>query len=326
MRILLFLAGWLVKAALILLAIVVLNFCLVRLAPGDVATVLAGESGAADPEFLARTRAEFGLDRPLPAQLATYVGNVLSLDLGVSYRTRRPVADMVLERLPATLLLTGAAFLFALVVGPALGVLAAVRARRPADSIVTVAALVFYAMPIFWVGLLFILFFSVTLGWLPPFGMRSLIPPSGDLARALDVARHLVLPALTLGLFYVAIYARLTRGAMLETAGLDYVKTARAKGLPEWRVVTAHILRNAMLPIITFAGLQAGHLVGGAIVAETVFAWPGIGRLAFDALLQRDYNLLLAVFLASAVAVVLFNFVTDLLLRIADPRIGSGGR
>jgi peptide/nickel transport system permease protein len=244
MRIPLFLGGWLVKAALILLAIVVLNFCLVRLAPGDVATVLAGESGAADPDFLARTRAEFGLDRPLPAQLATYVGNVLSLDLGVSYRTRRPVADMVLERLPATLLLTGAAFLFALVVGPALGVLAAVRARRVADSLITVAALVFYAMPIFWVGLLFILFFSVTLGWLPPFGMRSLIPPSGDLARTLDIARHLVLPALTLGLFYVAIYpadARLDAGGAQPRLRQDRARQGPAGG-PS---VSAHILRNA---------------------------------------------------------------------------------
>ncbi|MCC7271921.1 MAG: ABC transporter permease [Alphaproteobacteria bacterium] len=324
MRFLTFLLAWAVKAAAIVLTIVVLNFCLIRLAPGDVATVLAGESGAADPEFLARTRAEFGLDKPLAAQLLTYVGNVLTLDLGVSYRTRRPVADMVLERLPATLMLTGAAFVFALLVGPALGVLAAIRARRPADTAITVLALLFYAMPIFWVGLILILVFSVTLGWLPPFGMRSIIPPVGDVARALDVPRHLVLPTLTLGLFYVAIYARLTRGAMLETAGLDFVKTARAKGLPEWRVVGAHVFRCAMLPIITFAGLQAGHLVGGAIVAETVFAWPGIGRLAFDALLQRDYNLLLAVFLASAVAVVLINFATDLLLRIADPRIGAG--
>ena len=325
MRHLLFLATWAAKAVGVVLAIVVINFCLIRLAPGDPVSVLAGEAGASDVQFVEDLRKEFGLDRPLPVQLARYTLNVLSLNLGQSYRTRRPVADMLFERLPATLLLTGTAFVLALVVGPALGVLAAVRARRPSDTLITVVALMFYATPIFWVGLIFILVFSVQLGWLPAFGMRSMFPKHGTWEQAVDTARHLILPAVTLALFYVAVYARLTRAAMLEIADLEFVKTARAKGLPEWRVVTAHILRSALLPIITFAGLQAGHLVGGAIVVETVFAWPGIGRLAFDALLQRDYNLLLAVFLVSAVLVVIFNLITDLLLRIADPRIGVRG-
>lgn len=323
MRPLGFIAGWMIKAIAVVLAITILNFFLIRMAPGDPAIVLAGEAGAADAQFLEQVRSDFGLDKPIPVQLAAYVGNVLTLDLGQSYRAQRPVADMLFERLPATLLLTGSAYLFALLLGPLLGALAATRPRTLFDSLLMVMALFFYATPIFWVGLLLILVFSVQLGWLPPFGMQSLIPVSGTWNQMADVARHLILPALTLGLFYIAVYVRLTRASMLETASLDYVKTARAKGLPEWRVATAHILRTALLPIITFAGLQAGHLVGGAVVVETVFAWPGIGRLAFDALFQRDYNLILGVFLLSALMVVFFNMITDILVRLADPRIGG---
>ena len=323
MRQLAFIAGWVVKAVAVVLAITILNFFLIRLAPGDPAVVLAGEAGAADEKFLEQVRSDFGLDRPLPVQLGSYVGNVLTLDLGQSYRTQRPVTEMIFERLPATLLLTGSAYIFALIVGPLVGALAATRPRTLADSAIMVVALLFYATPIFWVGMLMILVFSVQLGWLPPFGMQNMIPVDGVWAQTVDVLRHLILPAITLGLFYIAVYVRLTRASMLETATLDYVKTARAKGLPEWRVTTAHVLRTALLPIITFAGLQAGHLVGGAIVIETVFAWPGIGRLAFDALFQRDYNLLLGVFLISALMVVFFNMLTDILLRIADPRIGA---
>ena len=318
-----FVLQWMVKALAVVLAITILNFFLIRLAPGDPAVVMAGEAGAADQQFLDQVRQDFGLDQPILVQLGTYVKNVLTLDLGQSYRTSRPVTDMIFERLPATLLLTGTAYVLALLVGPLLGALAAMRPRSLFDSALMVVALVFYATPIFWVGLLLILIFSVQLGWLPPFGMRSMIPVKGTVPQMLDVMKHLALPALTLALFYVAVYVRLTRASMLETASLDYVKTARAKGLPEWRVATAHILRTALIPIITVAGLQAGHLVGGAIVVETVFAWPGIGRLAFDALFQRDYNLLLGVFLISALMVVFFNMLTDLVLRIADPRIAG---
>lgn len=318
-----FVLQWVVKALAVVLAITILNFFLIRLAPGDPAIVMAGEAGAGDPQFLDRVREEFGLNQPILVQLWIYVKNVLTLDLGTSYRTARPVTEMIFERLPATLLLTGTAYALALVVGPLLGALAAMRPRSIFDSLLMVTALVFYATPIFWVGLLLILVFSVHLGWLPPFGMQSMIPVKGALAQTLDTLRHLVLPATTLALFYIAVYVRLTRASMLETSSLDYVKTARAKGLPEWRVATAHILRTALIPIITFAGLQAGHLVGGAIVVETVFAWPGIGRLAFDALFQRDYNLLLGVFLISALMVVFFNMITDLVLRVADPRISG---
>lgn len=316
-----YLGGWLLKSAAVLLAVVTLNFFLLRLAPGDPAIVMAGEAGASDAIFLEQIRKDYGLDRPLPEQLWTYVSAAFTGDLGFSYRNRRPIADMIFERLPATILLTGTAFIIALVLGTLLGVLAAAREGRWQDSVITVIALTFYAMPLFWIGLLMVLFFSAYLGWFPAFGMASFTVSNEFTARFLDTAWHLVLPALTLGLFYVATYARLTRASLLEVKHQDFVRTARAKGLPAGRIMRAHMLRNALLPTITFAGIQAGQLVGGAVVVETVFAWPGIGRLAFEGLLQRDYNLLMGVFVLSAVIVMIMNLVTDVLYRIADPRV-----
>lgn len=319
-----FMGGWLLKSAAVLLAVIVLNFLLLRLAPGDPAVVMAGEAGASDAQFLDQIRKDYGLDRPLAEQLLVYVTNAATGNLGYSYRNRRPVADMILERLPATLLLTGSAFVLALILGTALGVLAAAREGRWQDGAITVVALAFYAMPLFWVGLLMILFFSAYLGWFPAFGMASFTISGGAFARALDTAWHLILPALTLGLFYVATYARLARASILEVKHQDFVRTARAKGLPSGRIMRAHMLRNALLPVITFAGIQAGQLVGGAVVVETVFAWPGIGRLAFEGLLQRDYNLLMGVFLLSAVMVMVINLLTDALYSVADPRVRGG--
>ena len=319
-----FLAGRGVKAVLILVAIVVCNFLLIHAAPGDPASVIAGQSGAADPKFLEQLRQQFGLDRPLYEQLWIYLRGVLSLDLGFSHRQQLPVAQVIFERLPATLLLTGVAFLFAMLIGVTLGALAARRVGRWADSIITVIALAFYATPLFWVGLMLVLLFSVALDWLPSFGMSTVGADLTGFAAVLDVAKHLILPALTLGLFYVAVYARLTRATMLEVADQDFVRTARAKGVPEGRILRAHVLRNAILPVITFAGIQAGQLVGGSILVETVFAWPGIGRLAFEALLARDYAVLLGVFFITSVMVVVFNLVTDLVYALVDPRVELG--
>jgi len=316
-----FLGRRLIKAVAVVLGVVILNFLLIRAAPGDPAMVMAGEAGAADAQFLQQVRAEFGLDQPLPVQLWRYVAGVVTLDLGYSYRQKQPVVDLLAERIPATLLLTGSAFVLSLVLGVGLGALAASRAGGWVDSAVTVAALAFYATPIFWIGLMLILLFAVQLGWLPPFGMESLGAPLTGIDRLLDLARHLVLPMLTLALFYVAVYARLTRASVLEVRDLDFVKTARAKGLPPGRVMRAHVLRNAILPVISLAGVQAGQLIGGSILVETVFAWPGIGRLAFDALMQRDYLLLLGVFLSTSVMVVVFNLITDIVYGVVDPRI-----
>jgi peptide/nickel transport system permease protein len=314
-----------VKAVMVVLAIIVCNFLLIHAAPGDPASVIAGQSGAADARFMEQLRAQFGLDRPLHEQLWIYLKGVLSFDLGFSHRQQQPVATLILDRLPATLLLTGAAFVFAVVLGVTLGALAARRVGRWADSLITVLALTFYATPLFWVGLMLVLFFSVWLEWLPSFGMMSVGANLTGLAMVLDVGKHLLLPALTLGLFYMAVYARLTRATMLEVADQDFVKTARAKGVPEGQVVRRHVLRNALLPVITFAGIQAGQLIGGSILVETVFAWPGIGRLAFEALLARDYPVLLGVFFATSVMVVLFNLLTDLLYAVVDPRVEVSG-
>jgi peptide/nickel transport system permease protein len=311
----------LAKAVAVMLAITVVCFLLIHTAPGDPASVMAGESGSADAQYLAQLRHEFGLDRPLGVQLLLYVGDAARLDLGFSHRQQMPVARLIAERLPATLLLTGTAFGFAIAAGVSLGAMAARRAGRWSDCFITVLALVFYATPIFWVGLMLVLIFSVWLDWLPSFGMLTVGADLHGLSLLADRARYLVLPALTLGLFYMAVYARLTRAAMLEVAGQDFVRTARAKGVPEGRILRRHILRNALLPVITFAGIQAGQLIGGAILVETVFAWPGIGRLAFDALVARDYPVLLGVFLCTSLLVIVVNVATELLYALADPRV-----
>lgn len=316
-----FLAGRMVKAVVILFAIVVLNFLLVHAAPGDPAMVMAGEAGAADAKFVEQLREQFGLNKPLHEQLMTYVGTVAQGDLGFSYRQQRPVWDLIADRLPATLMLTLSAFVVALVGGILLGTLAAINSGKWSDSAITVVALLAYATPIYWVGLMLILLFSVSLGWLPAFGFETVGAGLTGLDRLGDILAHLVLPVFTLGLFYMAVYARMTRASILEVRDMDFVKTARAKGLRESRIVFGHILRNAILPVITVAGVQGGHLIGGSILVETVFAWPGIGRLAFDAVLQRDYQVLLGIFFVSSVMVIVFNILTDLIYTLVDPRI-----
>ncbi|MGQ3029254.1 MAG: ABC transporter permease, partial [Ferrovibrionaceae bacterium] len=303
----------LVKMVVVLLAIVVLNFFLIRAAPGDPALVMAGEAGASDEIFVAQLRERFGLDQPLPVQLALYVKGIATLDLGFSFRQQMPVADLIFSRLPATLLLTLSAFAISLALGVLFGSLAARRAGSWSDTLITVVALVFYATPLFWVALMAVLVFSVTMGWLPAFGYETVGAGLTGVARLSDIAQHLVLPATTLGLFFMATYARMTRASMLQVSRLDFVKTARAKGLGEGVIQRRHVLRNALLPVGTLAGLQAGTLVGGAVLTETVFAWPGIGRLMYEALLQRDYNLLLGIFVVSSAMVLIFNLVTDLI-------------
>ncbi len=315
--------GRLIKAVITLLAIAVLNFFLIHAAPGDPAAVLAGEAGAADPLFIAQLRERFGLDQPLYVQLWSYVKNVLTLDLGYSFRQGMPVYDLIADRLPATLLLTLSAFIISLTLGIAFGVAAAARVGKVSDSFLTTLALLFYATPLYWAALMAVLVFSVQLGWLPGFGYETVGSGYTGLARAWDILQHLILPALTLGLFFMAVYMRMTRASMLEVSQMDFVKTARAKGLSEHIIRRRHILRNALLPVVTLAGLQAGQLIGGAVLTETVFAWPGIGRLMFESLEARDYNTILGVFLVSAAMVILFNILTDIVYRLVDPRIGA---
>ncbi|SFB87205.1 peptide/nickel transport system permease protein [Bosea sp. CRIB-10] len=316
-----FLAGRLAKGIVVLFAIAVLNFFLIRAAPGDPAQVLAGEAGAADEQLLIQLRERFGLDQPLLTQLWVYLKGYLTFDLGFSYRQQQSVLSLILDRLPATLLLTGAAFIVSLGLGTLMGALAARRAGGWQDSVITTLALIFYATPLFWVALMSQIVFSLKLGLVPNVGYETIGANYTGLARAFDIASHLVLPALTLGLFFTALYARMMRASMLEVAGADFVKTARAKGLSPGVISRRHVARNAILPVVTLAGLQAGQLVGGAVLTETVFAWPGIGRLMFDALVQRDYSVLLGVFFMSSAMVVGFNILTDLVYRLADPRI-----
>jgi peptide/nickel transport system permease protein len=316
-----FVAQRTIKGAIVLLAIIVLNFFLIRLAPGDPAVVMAGEAGASDKVFVAQLREKFGLDKPLPEQLLLYVKGILSLDLGFSFRQQAPVSRLIMDRLPATLLLTMSAFAISLMFGIFFGVLAARWAGTWADTAITVAALLFYATPIFWIALMAILLFSVEMDWLPSFGYETVGANYAGFAHVLDVGAHLIMPAMTIGLFFMATYTRMTRASMLEVKRLDFVKTARAKGLSDAVIQRRHVLRNALLPVVTMAGLHSGTLIGGAVLTETVFAWPGIGRLMYEALLQRDYNLLLGVFVVCSAMVLILNLVTDLVYRMVDPRI-----
>jgi len=305
----------------VVLAIAAMNFLLIKMAPGDAADILAGQMGHATLEFTQQLRREFGLDLPLIEQFLIYMGRLLTLDLGVSFLQQQPVLDLILDRLPATLVLMVTAISLAGVLGVGLGVAAARRQGSWIDNLVSVSALIIYATPAFWLGLMLIVLFSIKLDLLPSGGMMQIGAGKTSLAYALDVARHLILPAATLGLFYVAIYTRLMRAAMLEVYGLDFITAARAKGLSEGVIAWTHALRNALLPVVTLAGVQIGHLLGGSVLVETVFGWPGLGRLVFDALLQRDLNLLLGILLVSSVVVVIANLIVDLLYGLLDPRI-----
>ena len=302
-------------------AVIIVNFLLLQLAPGDAADVLAGEAASATPEYMALIRSKFGLDRPLHVQLLKYVQNVVMLDLGYSFRHDMPVLDLILARLAPTLMLMIPTFLLAVGMGSLLGLLAASGVSAWRDNIISVFALLSYATPLFWVGLMLILVFSLRLDWFPTSGMETIGAFREGWSRVVDISHHLVLPVITLSLFYLAVYTRLMRASVLEHAGMDYVTTARAKGLTEWRITLKHVLRNAALPVVTMAGVQFGSLLGGSVVVETVFGWPGLGTLIFEAVFSRDQNLLLGVFLLSASLVMLMNLAVDVIYCFLDPRI-----
>jgi peptide/nickel transport system permease protein len=285
---------------------------------------MAGQAGYGDEVFMKNLRAEYGLDQPVPVQFWKYASAVAQGDLGTSYVRRQKVTAIILERLPNTLLLDA----FALVVAAAGGIwLGSVAARRPGstgDSAVTVLSMLFYAVPQFWLGMMMVLVFAVWLAWLPPFGIETMGADYTGLARVGDVAQHIILPGMTLALYFLASYARLTRTAMIEVADRDFVKTARAKGISERQVARRHILRNALIPLVTYAGLQASILVGGSVLVENVFSWPGIGTLAYEAVKARDNPVLLGIFIVTALLVSLFNLITDIAYSVADPRVELG--
>ena len=314
-------ASRLLQGVALVLAVVVLNFVLVHAAPGDPVETIAGASGGMSPELTAQLREQYGLDKPLPVQLAVYLGKVVRADLGYSYFFNLPVTAMIAERVPATLLLVLSSVLLAFVLGTALGVLSARKPNGWLSQFITVLSLVGFAAPVFWLGIMLVILLASVFPILPVAGMRAIDSTGGGIADLIDVAHHLVLPTLTLSLVYLAQYSRLARSSMLDVLGSDFIRTARAKGLADRVVLYKHALRNALLPVVTVLGLQFGNVLAGAILVETVFNWPGLGRLAFESVLRRDYPTILGVLLFSSVVVVVMNQLTDLCYRFIDPRI-----
>ncbi|WPH19274.1 ABC transporter permease [Variovorax paradoxus] len=314
-------ASRLLQALGLVLAVVVLNFVLVHAAPGDPVETIAGASGGMSPELMAQLRTQYGLDEPLPVQLGVYLGKVARGDLGYSYFFNLPVTSMIAERVPATLLLVLSSVLLAFFIGTALGVLSSRKPNGWLSQFITVLSLVGFAAPVFWLGIMLVILLASVFPILPVAGMRSIDSTGGGLKDVLDVAHHLVLPTLTLSLVYLAQYSRLARSSMLDVLGSDFIRTARAKGLADRVVLYKHALRNALLPVVTVLGLQFGNVLAGAILVETVFNWPGLGRLAFESVLRRDYPTILGVLLFSSVVVVVMNQLTDLCYRFIDPRI-----
>ena len=321
MNILRFIAQRLLQAFLLIAAVVVLNFALVHAAPGDPVETIAGASGGMSEELKAELRASYGLDKPLPVQLGVYLARVVQLDLGYSYFFNLPVSGLIAERVPATLLLVVCSVLWAFLAGTALGVLAARKPNGWLSQAITVLSMVGFAAPVFWSGMMLVIVFAAAIPIFPISDMRSVDSSGGGWRDVLDVLHHLVLPSVTLGLVYLAQYSRLARASMLEVLGADFIRTARAKGLAERFVLYKHALRNAVLPVITVLGLQFGNVMAGAILVETVFNWPGLGRLAFEAVMRRDYPTVLGVLLFSSVVVLVMNQLTDLAYRLVDPRI-----
>ena len=311
----------LLQGVALVFAVVVLNFVLVHAAPGDPVETIAGASGGMSPELMAQLRAQYGLDKSLPVQLGVYLAKVAHGDLGYSYFFNLPVSTLIEQRVPATLLLVISSVLLAFTVGTALGVLSSRKPNGPLSQAITVLAMVGFAAPVFWMGILLVILFASILPILPVSGMRAPDASGGGIGDMLDVLYHLILPTFTLSLVYLAQYSRLSRAAMLDVLGSDFIRTARAKGLAERVVLYKHALRNALMPVVTVLGLQFGNVLAGAILVETVFNWPGLGRLAFDSVLRRDYPTILGLLLFSSIVVIVMNLLTDLAYRLIDPRV-----
>jgi peptide/nickel transport system permease protein len=298
----------------LLLGISVITFAMVHLAPGDPLTTQFGlNPRGLDQQTIERLREQLGLNDPLAVQYARYLGNLLHGDMGKSLTTRMPVAREVLARFPATLQLTIASMAVVLLTALPLGILSAVKHGSPLDSVCRMWALLGVSMPSFWLGIMLMLLFALELGWLPSSGRGE--------GSVVDALKSLVLPALTLGTGLTGLVTRITRSSMLEVLSQDYIRTAQAKGLTPGLVLVQHGLRNALIPVLTLLGLQFASLLGGAVIVETVFAWPGMGRLVVNAIWRRDYPVIVGTVLVSSVAFVLTNLVVDVLYTVVDPRI-----
>ena len=326
--------GWyvvkrLLQAIPLLLGIATITFFIVHLAPGDPMDMYLEERyrREMDPQVIELIRKKYGLDKPIHVQYVKWIGNLVKGDLGESFRYRRPVASLLAERIPYTLQLAGLALLFDALFGIALGIVAAVKQYSAVDKSVTVGSLIVYSIPGFWLALMLVLVFSVNLGWFPTSQTRSLdydlLSWSG---KFLDRLWHLVLPVFVLGVASAAGTARFMRGRLLEVLSEEYVLAARARGLRERTVILKHALRNALIPIVTIYGLALPFLLGGAVLIERVFAWPGMGLLAVEAIGARDYPIILATSMIAAVLVVLGNLLADITYALVDPRVSYSAK
>ena len=311
----------LLQAVPVVILIMICTFILLKLAPGDTVDALVGDMGGADAQFIERLRREYGLDQPVYVQLWRYMAKLAVFDFGWSFVHEQPVSRILLDRLGTTMMLMATSLSLAFFIGSLLGAFAARRAYSLSDNLISTLGLVFYATPSFFLSLMMILLFSVKLGWLPVGGIRTVWASYTGWEYVRDVARHLIMPTAALSLIYLSFYLRLMRASVLEVADLDYVRTARAKGAGETRLMAHHIMRNALLPVVTLLGLQFSAVLGGAVVVETIFSLPGLGQLAYQAVIQRDLNTLMGIIFLSSLIVVVVNFLTDLLYARLDSRI-----
>lgn len=311
----------LVQAVPVVILIMIGTFLLVKLAPGDTVDALVGDMGGADAQFIEKLRIEYGLDQPVWVQLWRYMGKLAQFDFGWSFVYEQPVSVVLMNRLGTTLLLMGASLSLAFSIGILLGAIAARRAYSLTDNLISTLGLVFYATPSFFLSLMMMLLFSVKLGWLPVGGIQTIAAFYTGWDHVWDVALHLIMPTTALSLIYLSFYLRLMRASVLEVVDLDYVRTARAKGAGETRMMMHHIMRNALLPVVTLLGLQFSTVLGGSVVVETIFTLPGLGQLAYQAVIQRDMNTLMGIIFLCSLIVVVVNFLTDLLYARLDSRI-----
>ncbi|KVK61963.1 ABC transporter permease [Agrobacterium sp. TS43] len=309
-----------------LLIVLIFTFVLLENASGDAVDAYLVSIGGGDAGLRDVLREQYGLNGSVLARFWLYASSVLRLDLGWSLAFERPVLGLILERLPNTLLLMGSATAFAFILGTGLGIVAGARPGGLTDRVLSTLSLALYATPGFWLGLVLAIVFAVQLKWLPTSGIETIASGKQGFARALDIARHLVLPVASLGLIYLALFLRVMRTAMAAVWPLDFVLFAQSKGLSKRRIVLRHVARNAALPLVTVLGLQAATMLGGSVVIESVFAIPGFGRLAQEAVSGRDTPLLMGIILTSAVFVILVNLAVDIVYAVLDPRIGSGER
>jgi ABC-type dipeptide/oligopeptide/nickel transport system permease component len=307
------------QAIPLIVCIIALNFTLIHVAPGDPIDLIVKEG--ANETMIKMLRQEFGLDKPFHIQLLSYIRSVFTGNLGYSFTYQVPVLNLILERIPATLLLMFTALFFASFFGIALGVIASTRPFSLTDNFVAFVSLAGYSMPVFWLGQILIILLSLHFDIFPTGGMISMRETYTGFAKVLDVAKHMVLPALCYSMFNFALICRITRTSMLEVLRKDYVTTARSKGLAEKVVVLKHMLRNALIPVVTLIGMSLGMMFAGSVLTETVFSWPGLGRLTYDSIFNRDYPVLMGIFIFVSVAIIIANLLTDLVYSLLDPRI-----